>query len=52
MIPTFAIVDSEMSLHAAQEKKLLRGQIIIAKVTLERVHRLSKSFVLILDIIV
>ena len=25
-----------MSLHAGQEKKLLRGQIIIAKVTLER----------------
>ena len=27
-----------MSLHAGQEKKLLRGQIIIAKVTLERAH--------------
>ena len=25
-----------MSVHAGQEKKLLRGQIIIAKVTLER----------------
>ena len=30
-----AIVESEMSLHAGQVKKLLRGQIIIAKVTLE-----------------
>ena len=38
MIPTVAIVESEMSLHAGQEKKLLRGQIIIAKVTLERTH--------------
>ena len=39
------IVQSEMSLHTGQEKKLLRGQIIIAKVTLERApgndHRLS-----------
>ena len=25
-----------MSLHAGQERKLLRGQIVIAKVTLER----------------
>ena len=32
-IPTVAIVESEMSLHAGQEKKLLQGQIIIAKVT-------------------
>ena len=31
-----AIVESEMFLHAGQAKKLLRGQIIIAKVTLER----------------
>ena len=31
-----AIVESEMSLHAGHEKKLLQGQIIIAKVTLER----------------
>ena len=35
---TVAIVESEMSLHAGQEKKLLRGQMIIAKVTLERAH--------------
>ena len=35
-IPTVAIIESEMSLHAGQVKKLLRGQIIIAKVTLER----------------
>ena len=35
-IPTVDILESEMSLHAGQEKKLLRGQIIIAKVTLER----------------
>ena len=35
-IPTVAIVESEMSLHAGHAKKLLRGQIIIAKVTLER----------------
>ena len=28
--------ESEMSLHAGQAKMLLRGQIIIAKVTLER----------------
>ena len=35
-IPTVAIVESKMSLHAGQVKKLLRGQIIIAKVTLER----------------
>ena len=27
-----------MSLYAGQEKKLLRGQIIMANVTLERVH--------------
>ena len=27
-----------MSLHAGQVKTLLRGQIIIAKVTLERAH--------------
>ena len=37
-IPTVAIVESEMSLHKGQVKKLLRGQIIIAKVTLERAH--------------
>ena len=36
MIPTVAIVENEMSLHAGQVKKLLRGQIIIAKVTLQR----------------
>ena len=30
-----------MSLHAGQVKKLLRGQIIIAKVTLERALGLS-----------
>ena len=35
-MPTVAIVESEMSLHAGQEKKSLQGQIIIAKVTLER----------------
>ena len=35
-IPTVAIAESGMSLHAGQVKKLLRGQIIIAKVTLER----------------
>ena len=33
---TDAIVESEMSLHAGQAKQLLRGQIIIAKATLER----------------
>ena len=32
-----------MSLHAGQEKKLLRGQIIIAKVTLERALRLTRD---------
>ena len=32
-IPTVAIVESEISLQAGQEKKLLRGQISIAKVT-------------------
>ena len=37
-IPTVAIVEIEKSLHAGQDKKLLRGQIIIAKVTLERAH--------------
>ena len=37
-----AIVESEMSLHAGQEKRLLRGQIIIAKVTLERAHCLEE----------
>ena len=30
-----------MSLHAGQVKKLLRGQIIIAKVTLERAHTVA-----------
>ena len=35
-IPTVAIVENGMSLHAGQAKKLLRGQIIIAKTTLER----------------
>ena len=30
-----------MSLHAGQAKKLLRGQIIIAKVTLERAHNVT-----------
>ena len=35
-MPTVAIVKSEMSLHAGQAKKLLRGQMIIVKVTLER----------------
>ena len=39
VIPTVAIVETEMSLHAGQEKKLLRGQIIKAKVTLARAHR-------------
>ena len=34
--PTVTIVESEMSVQSGQEKKLLRGQIIIAKVTLER----------------
>ena len=35
-IPTVAIVESEMSLHAGQDKNVLRGQIIISKVNLER----------------
>ena len=42
-IPTVAIVESKMSLHAGQAKKLLRGQIIIAKVTLERAHSVNTS---------
>ena len=51
VIPTVAITESDMSLHAGQAKKLLRGQIIIAKVTLERAQgstvintRFSKPF--------
>ena len=39
-IPTVAIVESEMSLHACQAKKILRGQIIITKGTLERAPNL------------
>ena len=50
---TVAIVESEMSLQAGQEKKILRGQIIIAKVTLERAHVLHcvnyNSFELVLS---
>ena len=44
-IPTVAIVESKMSLHAGQEKKLLQGQMIIAKVTLERAHRLRSRMI-------
>ena len=44
-IPTVAILESEMSLHAGQAKKLLRGQMIIAKVTLERAHVLGNEWV-------
>ena len=40
---TVAIVESEMSLHAGQVKKLLQGQIFIAKVTLERAPSLCLS---------
>ena len=43
MIPTVAIVESEMSLHARQVKKLLQGQIIIAKVTLERARSVKSE---------
>ena len=36
MIAAVANVESEMFLHAGQEKKLSSGQILIAKVTLKR----------------
>ena len=35
-IAAFAMVESEMSQHAGQEKNVLFGQIMIAKVTRER----------------
>ena len=43
VIPTVAIIESEMSLHGGQAKKLLRRQVIIAKMTLERAHSRAHS---------